>query len=70
MPSSGMLRRVALARAEVSEERAVSFIRVTGIGELRATLAVTSNRSNIPEGGILHSHRRENLTVVHHRQNR
>jgi hypothetical protein len=80
MPSSGMLRRVALVRTDVSDERSVSIIRATRIGELGATLAVTSNRRtlrsvsssemlvltratrrNIPEDGILHSHRRETL---------
>jgi hypothetical protein len=44
MASSGMLRRVALARTDVSEERSASIIRVTRIGELGTTLAVTSNR--------------------------
>jgi hypothetical protein len=39
----GMLRRVALLRSDVSEERSVSIIRVTRIGELGTTLAVTSN---------------------------
>jgi hypothetical protein len=34
MPSSGMLRLVALVRIDVSEERIVSFIRVTRIGGL------------------------------------
>jgi hypothetical protein len=38
-----MLRRVALVRTDDSEERSASFIRVKGIGELRTTLAVTSN---------------------------
>jgi hypothetical protein len=42
--SSGLLRRVAFVRADVSEEPSVSFIRVTRIGELGTTLAVTSNR--------------------------
>jgi hypothetical protein len=56
MPSSGMLRRVAFGRTDVSEELSASFIRVT-LGEVGTTLAVTSNRRN----------RRENLksyTVV------
>jgi hypothetical protein len=44
MASSGMLRRVALVRTDVSEELSASIIRVTRIGELGATLAVTSNR--------------------------
>jgi hypothetical protein len=39
MPSSGMLRGVALVRIDVSEEVSVSIIRVTGIAELGATLA-------------------------------
>jgi hypothetical protein len=34
MVSSGLLRRVALARTDVSEEPGASFIRVTKIGEL------------------------------------
>jgi hypothetical protein len=109
MVSSGMLRRVALVRTDVSEELSASIIRVKRICELGTTLAVTSNqhtlrrntkcnvrrllvtagvvpsspilvtlikeavsssetafltratRRNIPEDGILHSHRRENL---------
>jgi hypothetical protein len=43
MASSGILRRVALVRTGVSEELSVSFTRVTRIGELGTTLAVTSN---------------------------
>jgi hypothetical protein len=42
-----MLRRVALVRTDVSEELRASFIRVTRIGELRATLAVTSNQHTV-----------------------
>jgi hypothetical protein len=75
-----MLRRVDLVRTDVSEERSASIIRVTRIHEL-GTLAVTSNRHillrntmvltratrrNILEDGILHSHRRENLQILHH----
>jgi hypothetical protein len=41
--SYGTLRRVALVRTDISEELSASFIRVTRIGELRTTLAVTSN---------------------------
>jgi hypothetical protein len=43
MVSSGMLRRVALVRIDVSEELSVSFIRVTRIGQLGTMVAVTSN---------------------------
>jgi hypothetical protein len=69
MAPSGMLGRVALVRTDVSEELGASFIRVTRIGELGTTLAVTSNRQtltratwrNIPEDAIHHTHPRENL---------
>jgi hypothetical protein len=44
MMSSGMLRRVALVRIDVSEELSASINRVTTIGELGKTLAVPSNR--------------------------
>jgi hypothetical protein len=40
MASSGMLRRMALARTEVSDERSASIIRVTKIGELGTMLDV------------------------------
>jgi hypothetical protein len=40
MPSSGMLRRMALVRTYVAEECTASIIRVTGMGELGTTLAV------------------------------
>jgi hypothetical protein len=49
-----MLRRVVLVRTDVSEELSASFIRVTRIGELGTTLAVTSNRHSCchpDEGG-------------------
>jgi hypothetical protein len=53
MVSTGMLRRVALVRTDVSEELSTS-VRVTRIGEL-------ATRCNIPVDTILHSHRREDL---------
>jgi hypothetical protein len=51
MASSGMLRRVALVRTDDSEELSSS--------ETSVLTSVT--RPNIPEDGILHSHRSENL---------
>jgi hypothetical protein len=47
MASSEMLSRVALERTDVSEELSASFTRVTRIGELETTLAVTSNRRTL-----------------------
>jgi hypothetical protein len=42
-----MLCRVALVRTDVSEDLSASFIRVTTIGEVGTTLAVTSNRRTL-----------------------
>jgi hypothetical protein len=71
MPSSGMLLRVALVRTDCSEELSAFIIRLTRIGELGTTLAVTNNRRtlrkntatrhNILEDCILRSRRHENL---------
>jgi hypothetical protein len=47
MVSSGLLRRLALVRTDVSEEPSASFIRVTKIGELGTTQAATSNRRTL-----------------------
>jgi hypothetical protein len=47
MVTSGMLRRVALVRIDVSEEPSASIIRVTRIGELGTTQATTSNRRTL-----------------------
>jgi hypothetical protein len=66
MVSSGILRRVALVRTDVSDELSASFIRVTRIGELgtSSSILVTltrATRRNTTEDTIIHSHRRENL---------
>jgi hypothetical protein len=48
MMYSGMLRRVALERTDVSAELSAYFVRVKRIGELGTTLlAVTSNRRTL-----------------------
>jgi hypothetical protein len=41
MVSSGMLRRVALVRTDVSEVLSASFMGVIRIGELGTTLAIS-----------------------------
>jgi hypothetical protein len=51
---------VVLVRTDVSEELSASIIRVTRIGEVGITFAVTTRR-NIPEDAILQSHSREDL---------
>jgi hypothetical protein len=53
MASSGMLRRVALARTDISEELSTSLIGVTRIGELGITLLGTANVSVVPSSPIL-----------------
>jgi hypothetical protein len=42
-----MLRHAALIKTDVSEEISACFIRVTKIGELGTTLALTSNRGTL-----------------------
>jgi hypothetical protein len=44
MASSVMLRRVDFIRTDLSEELNAYFIKVTRIGELGTTLALTGNR--------------------------
>jgi hypothetical protein len=48
-----MIRHVALVRAEFSEGRSASINRVTRIGELRTTLAVTSTEYNISSQRVI-----------------
>jgi hypothetical protein len=49
MASSGMLRRVALVRTNVSEELGASIIRVTRIDELGTVLAVDSYKNHVAQ---------------------
>jgi hypothetical protein len=51
--SSGLLRRVARVRTDVSEEPGASFI--------SSSVLTRTTRRNNPEDTNLHSHRRENL---------
>jgi hypothetical protein len=47
MPSSGMWHPVTLVRTGVTEKGITSVIRVTRIGKLVTTVAVTSNRNTL-----------------------
>jgi hypothetical protein len=47
MAYSGMLRCVAFVRTDFSEEFSASFIKVTRIGDLGTTLAVTRNKHTL-----------------------
>jgi hypothetical protein len=51
MASSGLLRRVALVRTDLSEAP----------GSSETSVLTRATRRNNPEDTILHSHRRENL---------
>jgi hypothetical protein len=52
MPSSGMLRRVALLKTDVSEEFSAFMSRVTSSSE--TSLLTRATWRNLPEDGILH----------------
>jgi hypothetical protein len=65
MPSPGMLRRVAVVRTDVLEE-VITIIRVTRMIMEVLTSSETpvftrATQCNIPQDGILYSHRLENL---------
>jgi hypothetical protein len=58
-----MLRHVALVRADVSGEHSTCIILMMDALRSSETLVLTrATRRNIPEDGILHSHRHENLS--------
>jgi hypothetical protein len=46
MPAPGMLRRVALVKTDVSEERSASIMSTTKIGEVGRTLAVAARTTH------------------------
>jgi hypothetical protein len=76
MVSSGLLRRMALVRTDVSEEPGASFIRVTKISELGTIQAATSNRrtlrrnTNTTWSGLTRATRRNNPedAILHSRR--
>jgi hypothetical protein len=55
MASSVMLRLVTLVRTDVLGELSVSIIKLTRIGDLGTTLAVTSNRSTLMMEALIFS---------------
>jgi DNA-binding TFAR19-related protein (PDSD5 family) len=58
MTSSGMLRRVALVRTDISEELSASFIKMTRIGEIGTMLV---RASVVPSSPILVTSNRRTL---------
>jgi hypothetical protein len=61
-----MLRRMAIVRTDVSGERSAAIIRVTRIGELGTTLAVTSNRCTLRRNANVGSYKSH--TAYHPRE--
>jgi hypothetical protein len=72
MASSGTLRRLALVRADISEELSASIIRVKSspilvtlmmkvLSSSETSVLTRVTRRNIPEDAILHTHRLETL---------
>jgi hypothetical protein len=62
MPSSGMLRRVAVVRTDDWEERSASIVRVKRSGEL-GTLAATSNRRTLRRNTMMEALRSAETSV-------
>jgi hypothetical protein len=63
MPSSGMLRHVALVRTNISEERSTFIIRLTRISEL-GTIGVTSNRRMVQRNTMMEALRSSEMILT------
>jgi hypothetical protein len=61
---------MALVKTEVSEELSASFIRVTRIGELGTTLAVTSHRRKLRRNNLMKEAQSTSETSIHTRATR
>jgi hypothetical protein len=69
MPSSGMWRRVDVACSQlltlISRSWIFSTLKIEAIRFSETSNHTRSTRRHIPEDGILHSHRCENLKILH-----
>jgi hypothetical protein len=61
MPSSWMWRHVGLIRADVSEERVASTLKMEAVSSSKTLILTRATRHHTPEDGILHSPHCENL---------
>jgi hypothetical protein len=59
--SFGMLRRVAFVRTDISAEHTAFTILMIETYSSETSVLPRTTRRNVPEDGILHSHRCENF---------
>jgi hypothetical protein len=62
MPSSGMLRHVALVRTNISEEHGASVtLMMEALRSSEMSVLTRATQHNVPEDGIPHSHHHKKL---------